>query len=446
MQNTLFSSDSYYSPKWYIFKNSELGRIHDCIDWDNLVALLPKKKTLRGAPSWLPLKGLFGMMFLKHYTGLSDQKLLDRFNTDWAMQLFCGTLLHDNESIKNNSFVSKVRSYLGRHVDMQAVQKVLISNWKKEIPDKNVLLMDATCYEVHMRFPTDVKILWESCQWIWERQVPALCKLHDIRQPRSKYKEQKKKNNVYSKQRKKSYRKTKTRRGALLKLLLKGIDSYQNLLNQVKAIGLSDKDATTFKTIKMLYQQQYHHFHYPKVKIKERIVSIYKPYIRPIVRGKENKSVEFGLKVHKIQVGGVSILEHVSYKAFNECKRLKISTLKHKNLFESCSHLAGDAIYATNENRKFTTKEKITTNFVRKGKGKDDKPTKQVKALLNKERSTRLEGSFGNEKEQYLLRKIKARNPETEMVWLFFGVLTANCVLIAKRRIEKRKQELRRAA
>lgn len=106
-------------------------------------------------------------------------------------------------------------------------------------------------------------------------------------------------------------------------MLLKGIDAYQQLINQLKASGLTSKDADTFKTIKIVYQQQYHHFHYPKVKIKERIVSIYKPYIRPIVRGKENKSVEFGFKVHKIQVGGISILEHVSYKAFNECKRLK---------------------------------------------------------------------------------------------------------------------------
>lgn len=106
--------------------------------------------------------------------------------------------------------------------------------------------------------------------------------------------------------------------------------------------------------------------------------------------------------------------------------------------------MAGDAIYATNENRKFTTKEKITTNFVRKGRGKEDKSTKKIKALLNKERSTRLEGSFGNEKEQYLLKKIKARKPETEQVWLFFGVLTANCVLIAKRR--RREQELKKAA
>jgi transposase, IS5 family len=41
---------------------------------------------MSGAPSWLPAQGYFGLMFLKHYTKLSDEKLLERFNTDWAMQ------------------------------------------------------------------------------------------------------------------------------------------------------------------------------------------------------------------------------------------------------------------------------------------------------------------------------------------------------------------------
>ena len=31
------------------------------------------------------------------------------------------------------------------------------------------------------------------------------------------------------------------------------------------------------------------------------------PYIRPIVRGKEIKSVEFGAKVNNIQIDGISI-------------------------------------------------------------------------------------------------------------------------------------------
>lgn len=447
MQYTIFDLDSPIFAKLYNFKNAtELGRIYQTIDWDRLVALLPEKKNPAGAPSWLARQGYFGMMFLKHYTGLSDEKLLERFNTDWAMQMFCGALLSDNECIRDNSFVSKVRMYLARNVDMLAAQKVLISGWKAEIPDKNAVLMDATCYEVYIRFPTDVKLLWESCQWLWEKQIPSLCKEAGLRQPRSKYKEQKKKTNAYSKLKKKAHRKTKARRNALLKLLLKGIEAYQGLLNQVKACYLTSKDASTFKTIKNIYLQQKHLFDCPKAKIKDRIVSIYKPYIRPIVRGKENKPVEFGPKVHKMQVGGVSVLEHVSYNAFNERKRLKNSTLKHKLLFGVCSHVSADAIYATNENRRFTTSNGIVNNFVRKGRGKDDKSTKKMKALLNKERSTRLEGSFGNEKEHYLLKKIKARTQETEMVWLFFGVHTANAVLIAKRRRKQQGERQKMAA
>lgn len=446
MQVTLFDLNSPVFSKLYIFKNTtDLGRIYQTIDWDNLVALLPRKKNLSGAPSWLAGQGYFGLMFLKHYTGLSDEKLLERFNTDWAMQMFCGVLLAENEAIRDNSFVSKVRSYLAHNVDMAAVQKVLVTAWKEEIPDKNAVFMDATCYEVSIRFPTDVKLLWESCQWLWEKQIPGLCKRAGVKQPRSKYKEQKKKTNAYSKLRKKSYRKARARRNALLKLLLKGIQEYQYLLDQVKACYLAPKNAATFKTVKTVYFQQKHHYACPKAKIKDRIVSIYKPYIRPIVRGKENKPVEFGPKVHKTQVGGISILEHISYNAFNECKRLKISTLKHKFLLGECSHVGADAIYATNENRRFTSREGIVHNFVRKGRGKDDKPTQAMKALLNKERSTRLEGSFGNEKQHYGLRKIKARTPETEMVWLFFGVHTANAVLIAKRR-QKQKEQDRKAA
>jgi transposase, IS5 family len=441
MQYTLFDLNSPNFTKLYLFKNkTQIGAIYHTIDWEGLVKFLPPKKLMSGAPSWLPSQGYFGLMFLKHYTKLSDEKLLERFNTDWAMQMFCGVQLADNEMIRDNAFVSNVRTYLGKNIDFEALQKSMITHWKLDIPDRKVALMDATCYEVYIRFPTDVKLLWEACEWLWGKQISQICKNNRLKIPRSKFNDQKVKHLSYSKLRKKSHRKTRSRKNALLKLLEKGINAYQALLNQTKAVNLTEKDAATFKTIKLVLQQQKHHFENPKAKIPHRIVSLFKPYIRPIVRGKENKPVEFGIKVHKMQVGGISIIEHQSHEAFNECKRLKISTLKHKNLFGECTHLAADAIYATNENRKYTTQKGIQTNFCRKGAGKDDKPTKQIKAILNKERSTRLEGSFGNDKEHYLLHKIKARSPDNEQVWLYFGVHTANAVLIAKRRQKLKNQ------
>ena len=446
MQYTIFDLDSPNFTKLYLFKNkTKLGAIYQTIDWSSLIQLLPEKKTMSGAPSWLPPQGYFGLMFLKHYLKLSDEKLLERFNTDWAIQMFCGVLLPDNKMIRDNSFVSSVRGFLGEYVDFEAFQQKIIANWKDEIPDKNVLLEDATCYEVYVRFPTDVKLLWESCEWLWSKKIPEIYKKNKLKSPRSKFKEQKNKHLVYSKLRKKSHRKTKARRRVTLQLLWKGITEFQRILNQTKAIDLGPKDAQIFKTIKVIYQQQKHHFDNPKAKIPDRIVSIHKPYIRPIVRGKENKPVEFGIKVHKAQVGGINIIEHHSYNAFNECKRLKISILKHKKMFGDCTHISADKIYTTNENRRYCTKNKIQTNFCRKGAGKDDKPTKKIKDILNKQRSTSLEGSFGNEKEHYLLNKIKAQNPKTEKVWLFFGIHTANAVKIALRR-EKVKKDIPQAA
>lgn len=43
--------------------------------------------------------------------------------------------------------------------------------------------------------------------------------------------------------------------------------------------------------------------------VKHRNVSIDRTYLHPIVRGKENKRVEFGAKVNNIQIDGISFIE-----------------------------------------------------------------------------------------------------------------------------------------
>ena len=67
-----------------------------------------------------------------------------------------------------------------------------------------------------------------------------------------------------------------------------------------------------------------------------------------------------------------------------------------------------------------------------------------MRAVLSKERSTRLEGSFGTEKEHYNLRKIKARTRETEILWIIFGIHTANAARLAQR--EKKEKNNAKAA
>jgi len=195
-------------------------------------------------------------------------------------------------------------------------------------------------------------------------------------------------------------------------------------------------------TIKKVHQQQQAYFN-TGISPKNRIVSIAKDYLRPIVRGKEVKPVEFGAKVNKIQIDGVNFIEHLSFNAFNEGTRLKSTIYKAQSLTKTKLKIVGaDAIYATNKNRTFVTKNNIKTDFKRKGKlPKNYKEEKKLKALITKERATRLEGSFGKEKEYYLLKKIKAKTKATEKLWIFFGIHTANALEIG-RRIHKNKIQI----
>ena len=230
----------------------------------------------------------------------------------------------------NYKIVSAIRNEIASRLDIESLQEVLASHWKPYLENLHVCMTDATCYESHMRFPTDMKLLFEGR------------------------------------------------------------------------------------------------------KVSDRIVSIDRHYVRPIVRGKETKSVEFGAKVNNIQIDGISFIEHLSFKAFNEGIRLKdCIRMQQKLMIVRVRCVAADSIYANNANRKFCTKYGISTSFVRKGRAAKDEPLRKVlRSELSKERATRLEGSFGTQKQHYSLARIKARNRKTEILWIFFGIHTANAVLM----------------
>jgi len=256
---------------------------------------------------------------------------------------------------------------------------------------------------------------------------------------------QQKKQRVYNLLRKKSHKKARRRRSQLLKLLSRLKSLIAPILEEFgHQLRLPEQRLARYKTVQQIMSQQRYLHENPGKKVADRIVSLYKPYIRPIVRGKENKSVEFGIKVHMMQVDGINIIEHYSYDAYNECKRVKPALELHKELFGAVNQVAADRIYATNENRTYLKGEKMAHNFVPKGKG-DTSQKKQLRDGLNRGRSTVLEGSFGNEKNHYGLRKIKARNQANETLWVFFGVMTANAVKMVKKKDDKDRR-LKKAA
>lgn len=143
-----------------------------------------------------------------------------------------------------------------------------------------------------------------------------------IRRPRNKYADVSESYLSYSKKRKRKASRTQMLKRRMIRLLEKLIiqrdeihkeygtslrytQDYQKRLSIIRKVLVQEKE---------LFEGR---------KVNDRIVSIDRHYVRPIVRGKETKSVEFGAKVNIIQINGISFIEHFSFKAFNEGIRLK---------------------------------------------------------------------------------------------------------------------------
>ncbi len=427
------SPDQNFTRYWDAFLKSNLGSIYVSIPWQNLIKDLKIKDKERGRDSIFSARGKLALMFLKNYTGLSDKKLLEQINANYEYQFFCDIEISPENKLNNFKIISDIRVDIASKLDLRSAQMVLSQAWKPYMNYTNAILEDATCYETSMRYPTDVKLLWESTGWIYG-EIKRINKIVKGRMPRSKFSDQKDKYLSYSKGRKKSYKKTHRRKKSLLYLLEKLLNQLSDIQEKLpNNYTMPDKFYTRVKIIETVLEQQTELFSGNNV--KNRIVSISKSYIRPIKRGKETKSTEFGAKANIVQIDKIDFIEHISFNAFNEGTRLKSSVYFAQDLFNTKIHFLGaDAIYATNKNRIFCKANKIVTGFVRKGRaGKHEDNLKKVRKVINIKRATEMEGAFGKHKNHYSLNRIKARTKETELLWIFFGIHTANAVEIGKR-------------
>ena len=140
-------------------------------------------------------------------------------------------------------------------------------------------------------------------------------------------------------------------------------DLLGKILKEIREIERGHENAENLLTVRekndleiitRMYRQQKNHFRSndSRESIPNRIVSLSKPHLRPIVRGKEVKSVEFGATVNNILVDGISFIEKLSFNAFNEGTRLVHCLKMHKRLLGvEAKKVGGDTGYAGTENR-----------------------------------------------------------------------------------------------
>ena len=111
----------------------------------------------------------------------------------------------------------------------------------------------------------------------------------------------------------------------------------------------------------------------------------------------------------------------------------------HRKLFGvEAKKVGGDAGYAGSANREYCKDRGIQTSFVKRGRPSLEKKENDIiRNELARMRATRMEGSFGTQKEHYGLKRIKARTKLTEILYIFFGIHTANAVQLVRREVNE---------
>ena len=405
--------------------------------------LVPKRPgRKRGPKPFFSPEGKVALMFLKMYTQLSAPKLLEQLNGNVHYQIFCDISINPLRPLTNYKLIDDIASELANKLKIQQQQDILAEAWKPYMKDLDTFYTDATCYESEMRYPTDQKLLWECNEKAYSIMC-AVCQRLGIHRPRTKFLDVEIANLAYVKQRKHSKSQQRKIIRRLIRLLGKILQeirkTYRNYDDMEDVLTIKEKNVMEIVT--KVYRQQKSHFENanPRESIPDRIVSISKPYVRPIVRGKEVKNVEFGAKCNNILVDGISFIEKLSFNAFSEGTRLEHCIKMHKRLFKvDVKKIGGDAGYAGTANRNLCKEMGIQTSFVNRGRPAAEMQEKDyVRQELTRVRATAMEGSFGTQKEHYDMRRIKARKRKTEILYIFFGIHTANVVHLAERQAEQ---------
>ncbi len=193
--------------------------------------------------------------------------------------------------------------------------------------------------------------------------------------------------------------------------------------------------------IQHVYQQQQDMYINKVRRCDDRIVSISQPYVRPIIRGKLDKSVEFGAKLSASLHGdGIACIDELRWDAFHEGKDLKEQVEAYRVRMGSYPEVVCvDPAYGSRENRAYLKSHGI--RFAGKPLGRPRKETEENKAELKQQKAQRredylqripIEGKFGQGKNGYRLNYIRAKRADTSVSWINSIFLVMNLAVLLR--------------
>jgi hypothetical protein len=277
------------------------------------------------------------------------------------------------------------------------------------------LSIDATAVPVNITYPTDLKLLNQVREKTEE--IIDACHLasgEEIK-PRTYRLEARTEYLKYAKAKRLSNNARRTSLRKQLQYIRRNIETIESRI-QNGVYTLNEDQNSEFEICKTVYTQQYTMWEARTNRIDDRIVNLYQPHIRCIVRGKAGSPYEFGPKVAVSKVNGFIHIDEISFDNFNESLTLKSIVEKYKENHGVYPEVVrADKIYQTRDNKAFCKELHIRLSGKPLGRPKAD-PDETEETLRKEDFIKRLEieGVIGVAKTRYGLDKLMTRLPESQ--------------------------------
>ena len=280
-----------------------------------------------------PLRLALGACIIQAEYGFSDVETALQIQENPYLQYFCGYPGYDDEKLPfDPSLMVYFRKRLTPEI-LGEINEMIIRDAKEKEAKKRddddsddedgnggTLIVDATCAPSNIRYPQDVSLLNEAR----ENAEKLLDVLHDPsegKKPRTYRKCARKDYLKYARSRKHTARQTRKAIGKQLNYLKRDLAVIEGKLSLGKELAV--RQLERLETIRTIYAQQKYMYDNHTHSVPDRIVSVSQPFVRPIVRGKAGKPVEFGAKLDVSLVNGWARLEYCSFDAYHEAGNLQ---------------------------------------------------------------------------------------------------------------------------
>jgi IS5 family transposase len=193
-------------------------------------------------------------------------------------------------------------------------------------------------------------------------------------------------------------------------------------------------------------------------RIDDRIVSLSKPHVRPIIRGKASADVEFGAKLSVSVIEGKTYLDRISWDAYNEGGDLQAQAEAFKKITGAYPEsIHADKAYRNRENPRWCRENNIRLSGPAPGRPRveeSDQTARRKQQRIDEIIRIEVEGRFGTAKRRYGLDKIMTKlreTSETTIAPIFFvmnldkilrDLLSSLIKWLLSRYLGRRNQEL----